>query len=131
MAGKAGLANRPCAPRSGPDWDDRQGDLAGQLAAALVHAAELAQELDLKQARLATAPPAASPPPELELLTPREREVLALFLSRHSDKSIAGCLGTSPKTVGNQILSIEHKLGVFCRLDLFARFVSEPIPVDA
>lgn len=54
------------------------------------------------------------------LLTPREREVLTLWLDGFNDKKVAARLGTKVQTVRNQIASIEHKLGARSREELVA-----------
>lgn len=48
-------------------------------------------------------------------LSPREVEVLRLVAKGHSNKSIAGLLGISPKTVGHHVQHIYDKLGVSTR----------------
>jgi len=53
-----------------------------------------------------------------ELLSPREKEVVRLFLEELCDKRVARRLGTRPQTVRNQISSIEKKLGVESREEL-------------
>jgi len=51
----------------------------------------------------------------LSALTPREREVLMLYVECQNPKCIANRLGTRPQTVKNQLARIEHKLGVNSR----------------
>ena len=53
-----------------------------------------------------------------EFLSPREKEVVRLFLEELCDKRVARRLGTKPQTVRNQISSIEKKLGVESREEL-------------
>ena len=64
-------------------------------------------------------PPA--PPPrharELEQLTPREREVLALLADGRSDQEIADALFISAKTASVHVTNIKAKLGVDTRLE--------------
>ncbi len=62
-----------------------------------------------------TAPSPSVPSDLLSRLTPREREVLALFIETCHDKKVAARLGISVQTVRNQIASIQHKLGVESR----------------
>lgn len=57
-------------------------------------------------------------------LTPREREVLALFVTLLNDKKVARHLRTQVQTVKNQLASIEHKLGVGSRNELIALVLS-------
>ena len=59
--------------------------------------------------RNVTAPPAALPGEEL---TPRERSVLALIASGHSNKSIASVLNLSEGTVKGYVSAVLSKLGV-------------------
>ena len=47
-----------------------------------------------------------------ELLTPREREVLALIAEGRTDRQIAEALFISPRTVAMHVSSILAKLGV-------------------
>ena len=54
-------------------------------------------------------------------LTPREREVLALMLRRHSNTEIAEALNISLRTVKNHVGAIFRKLPVKSRKDLFGR----------
>ncbi|WP_081080117.1 helix-turn-helix transcriptional regulator [Burkholderia cepacia] len=50
--------------------------------------------------------------------TPRERDIVRLIASGMSDKAIARALGTSDKTVRNQLTKIYSRLGVSRRSDL-------------
>jgi DNA-binding CsgD family transcriptional regulator len=57
----------------------------------------------------------------LAALTPREREVAALFVETLGDtKAIARHLGIAWQTVRNHLASIEHKLQGHSRQELFA-----------
>lgn len=58
---------------------------------------------------------ASSPP--LEVLTPREREVLALLMKGHGTQHIAQLLSTSPSTARNHIQHVLQKLQVHNRLE--------------
>ncbi len=53
-----------------------------------------------------------------ENLPPREREVLELLLNRLAPKQIARRLGTSAKTVQNQIDNLRHKCSAASTTDL-------------
>lgn len=54
-------------------------------------------------------------------LTPREREILALFAEGLGTKAIAGRISISPVTVRNHAQRILAKLGVHSRLAAVAR----------
>lgn len=74
---------------------------------------------------------AANGADKLASLTPREREVLTLFLETFSVKKVAARLGTHPQTVRNQLASVEHKLGTKSQAELvrfaaFARIIRAP-----
>jgi DNA-binding NarL/FixJ family response regulator len=85
-------------------------------------------------------PTPAAPPPDgapaidptlaarLATLTPREREVLALFVETCNDKAVAHRLGTAFQTVRNQLMSIEHKLGVKSREELIKAALRGGLP---
>ena len=62
------------------------------------------------QAKTETSPP-------IEVLTPREREVLALLAKGHGTQDIAQLLSISPSTVRNHIQHILQKLQVHTRLE--------------
>jgi DNA-binding NarL/FixJ family response regulator len=55
-------------------------------------------------------PPPGSPPPELESLTPREREVLGLVGRGHSNAEIAEALVLSPLTAKTHVARLFAKL---------------------
>lgn len=62
------------------------------------------------QANTETSPP-------IEVLTPREREVLAVLAKGHGTQDIAQLLSISPSTVRNHIQHILQKLQVHTRLE--------------
>jgi DNA-binding NarL/FixJ family response regulator len=68
------------------------------------------------------APPATDP--ELEQLTPREREVLRLIARGYSYKEVARDLGISTKTVETHVSSVLRKLQLSSRHQL-ARWASD------
>lgn len=61
------------------------------------------------------APPAREQPPEVEELSPRERDVLRLIAEGLSDADIAERLVLSPHTVHRHIANILRKLGLHSR----------------
>jgi DNA-binding CsgD family transcriptional regulator len=52
------------------------------------------------------------------LLTAREHEVASMAAAGLTNRQIAGRLGVSVRTVGNQLQRVYEKLGVSSRLDL-------------
>lgn len=64
--------------------------------------------------------PRASPGDEL--LTPAEREVLALVVTGASNAQVARARGTSVRTVANQMARLFDKLGAGSRYELIQRF---------
>ena len=58
------------------------------------------------------APPAPEIPPEIEQLTPREREVLQLIAQGYSNREIAEALYIAERTVKNHVNKILGQLGV-------------------
>lgn len=75
-------------------------------------------------ARQPAAPAAASP--ALGVLTPREREVLALLAEGHQQAEIAGRLFITSRTVAKHIERILSKLGVHSRAQAIAVALREP-----
>jgi DNA-binding NarL/FixJ family response regulator len=57
----------------------------------------------------------------LDLLTPRERDIVRAILRGASNGAIASDFALSPQTVRNHLSSIYHKLGVSTRLELALR----------
>jgi DNA-binding NarL/FixJ family response regulator len=71
--------------------------------------------------RVATGPHANGPPPALERLTRREREVLALIAEGLANKEIAGRLRIELPTVKNHVHNILEKLEVRRRSEAVAQ----------
>jgi DNA-binding NarL/FixJ family response regulator len=63
-----------------------------------------------------------APEPGIEALTPAERAVLDLIVRGLANAEIGRLLGTSPRTVANQVASILAKLRASSRYELAARF---------
>jgi DNA-binding NarL/FixJ family response regulator len=72
------------------------------------------------------SPPPSAPPanPELEQLTPREREVLQLIARGHTYKEVARRLVISIKTVETHVSSVLRKLQLSSRHEL-ARWATD------
>jgi two-component system response regulator FixJ len=60
------------------------------------------------------APPSGGAEARLQTLTPREREVLAAFVARGSNKAVASLLRMSPRTVEVHRTRIFRKSGATC-----------------
>ena len=79
------------------------------------------------RASCSTRSPSAAPPatdPELEQLTPREREVLRLIARGYAYKEVARDLGISVKTVETHVSSVLRKLQLSSRHQL-ARWATD------
>src|SRR6185503_6843754 len=63
---------------------------------------------------------AAGTPSALDVLTPREREVLALVADGASNRQVAEALFISTKTAGVHVSNLMAKLGVSSRLEAAA-----------
>jgi DNA-binding CsgD family transcriptional regulator len=97
------------------------GDLesaAMELDAAEKLFHELGAEPDLARIRTLRA---NSQPSGSDILTAREREVLALMAAGDSNRTIAGELGLSPKTVNRHVENIFGKLSVSSRAAAVAK----------
>ncbi len=70
----------------------------------------------------------AGPGPELDVLTPREREVLALVAEGRSNKAIAEALFVSPNTIKTHVASLLHKLHADTRVQLAALAARGALP---
>jgi DNA-binding NarL/FixJ family response regulator len=86
-------------------------DLLDQVLAALN---------DAGFAPMPLATPSAAFQREAELLSPREREVLALVAGGRTNKAIAAALYVSPNTVKTHVTSLLHKLQADSRVQLAA-----------
>jgi DNA-binding NarL/FixJ family response regulator len=85
-----------------------------RIAAAVVAAARGLVALEVSLSRW-LRPPASRPAPDVEALTPREREVLALLAEGLANKAIAQRLGVSERTAKFHVESILGKLGAESR----------------
>ena len=66
----------------------------------------------------AAGSPAVSEDPELDQLTPREREVLRLIARGYAYKEVARRLGLSVKTIETHVSSVLRKLQLSSRHEL-------------
>jgi DNA-binding NarL/FixJ family response regulator len=102
--------------------------LESRFADAAARARSLAELLDeallvLKDedpASLLVATPSRTFQHEAEVLSPREREVLALVAEGRTNKAIAAALFVSPNTVKTHVTSLLRKLRVDTRVQLAA-----------
>jgi DNA-binding NarL/FixJ family response regulator len=103
-------------------------EAAVATAEAAARARSLAELLDEALAVLTdgeTAPvlaptPSAASQHEVDALSPREREVLALVAEGRTNKAIAAALFVSPNTVKTHVASLLHKLRADTRVQLAA-----------
>ncbi|MBC7853063.1 MAG: response regulator transcription factor [Pirellulaceae bacterium] len=74
--------------------------------------------------QLPNSKPAHRIHPEIwALLTPRETEILELFLVNPNDKAIARLLNTADSTIRKHLSAIERKAGVGSRAELLVFFL--------
>lgn len=108
-------------------------DAATAAEDAAARARSLADALDEALADLAveqtTSPEATSP--TVDLLSPREQEVLALVTAGCTNKAIAETLFVSPNTVKTHITSLLHKLRASTRVQLAAIATRQGLLPDA
>jgi DNA-binding NarL/FixJ family response regulator len=106
---------------------------------AVVRARFLASLLDealaaLYEGETAHAPasmPVAASQLDVDLLSPREREVLALVAAGHTNKAIAEALFVSPNTVKTHVASLLYKLRADTRVQLAAIATRRGLPQRA
>lgn len=67
--------------------------------------------------------------PEFGRLSPREMEVVRLFMEGHRVSNIAGVLYISQHTVRNHLQSVYRKLGVSSQAELIEKLKRPAIPV--
>jgi DNA-binding NarL/FixJ family response regulator len=95
-------------------------------AVAAQRAVDVAEVLDETLAILTAAEPVAAvvpsvvgdDPADVDTLSPREREVLALVAEARSNKAIAEALFVSPNTIKTHVASLLNKLDVHTRVQL-------------
>jgi len=118
--------------RRGPD-NEIIGSVGMSVEHSEVDTTELARASEVLRdlvVQLSSAPqlqPSTTPSVEgLDLLSPRERDVLALLRQGLRVPTVAERLSVSPHTVRNHLRSIFRKLGVSSQRELLDRFVPEP-----
>ena len=127
VLGREGFSvpSRPDLPEG---WSQRQGPLREArrvLGPAQTQAAEergnamsLATAAEYVLMLTAADPPPPAAAPGLEMLSPRERELVTLVAQGHTDAQIAGQLQISVRTVGSHLDRIRDKTGCRRRADL-------------
>jgi DNA-binding CsgD family transcriptional regulator len=97
---------------------ERLGEVAGQLAAALRSVDRKTKTLDRHSALLAhqaLSDQAVAPSPVLEPLRPRERAILGLYTEGMSAEEIGRILFISPHTVRTHVKNAFRRLGIHSR----------------
>ena len=98
---------------------ERGGAVVAAAREAMLNAAKFAGEAPISvYAELSGEIPAAQVDPELDLLTPREREVLQHIARGYMYKEIAAQLGISAKTVEAHVSAVLRKLQLSSRHEL-------------
>ncbi|HEY7135907.1 MAG TPA: LuxR C-terminal-related transcriptional regulator [Acidimicrobiia bacterium] len=103
---------RRCDVAAAPTASPRERALEQTLREIVRAAAEVLSEPDGVREAL---------PPEVETLTPREREILLMLLRGHRVSTIASRLYLAPGTVRNYLSRIFQKLGVRSQAELLDR----------
>lgn len=86
---------------------------------ATQRARSLSAQLDARLAEVTREAVLAAPAPgELAMLSPREKEVLALVAAGHTNKAIANALYLSPNTIKTHVSSLLAKLRAETRVQL-------------
>lgn len=104
----------------------REAALAAAEAAARARSVADALDEALAALREVEVAPAAAPPAwpgiprRVDLLSPREQEVLALVAEGRSNKAIAEALFVSPNTIKTHVASLLSKLHAGTRVELAA-----------
>lgn len=102
------------------------------LALGMRPRAEIRRKLELMMLRIsAVAEEGPFHNMPSQLLTPRELEVARAAAARERSKEIAARLGTSPRTVDAQLLSVYRKLGVTSRDELREALVELDLDMSA
>ena len=101
-----------CVLRPAPDQGESESDIASAIEAVMSDTSWLARTIieKLKALRQVRLPGPRSS--DLDLLTEREREVLALICEGRSDAEMGEMLNLSQNTVRNHVASLYRKIGV-------------------
>jgi DNA-binding NarL/FixJ family response regulator len=126
--GSRALRDRAKLVRATSDARVALAEAADAVEEAAARARSVAAALEEALAVLEATAGASQPDPrpafearrELSLLSPREREVLALIAEGHSNKAIAAALSVSPNTIKTHVASLFAKLQVDTRAQLAA-----------
>lgn len=98
---------------------------------AVQRARTVSAQLDARLAEVRREAVLAEPPPnDLAILSPREKEVLALVAAGHTNKAIADALYVSPNTIKTHVSSLLTKLQAGTRVQL-AVIAAQFMPLSA
>jgi PAS domain S-box-containing protein len=113
-----GIHGRDCVLTVLQDITERRRtevELMGAIEVVMKDTSWFSSQVIEKLAALRQPRGSNHPAPELDDLTPRERDILGLICRGLADKQIAGELGVSPSTVRNHVSTIYGKLDVHRR----------------
>jgi DNA-binding CsgD family transcriptional regulator len=101
-----------CVIQQSPDQKESGFDVVAAVEAVMADTSWFTRTIidKLKAFRHTTRP--AAPSSDLDLLTDREREILALICEGRSDVDMSRMLGLSQNTVRNHVASLYRKIGV-------------------
>ena len=85
---------------------------------AVQRARTVSAQLDARLAEVRQSASAEPGPDNLAILSPREKEVLALVAAGHTNKAIADALYLSPNTIKTHVSSLLNKLQAGTRVQL-------------
>ncbi len=98
---------------------------------AVQRARTVSAQLDARLAEVRGEAVLAEPvPDDLAILSPREKEVLALVAAGHTNKAIADALYLSPNTIKTHVSSLLNKLQAGTRVQL-AVIAAQFLPLNA
>lgn len=98
---------------------------------AVQRARTVSAQLDARLAEVRGEAVLAEPvPDDLAILSPREKEVLALVAAGHTNKAIADALYLSPNTIKTHVSSLLNKLQAGTRVQL-AVIAAQLLPLNA